>query len=99
MTPVALAVGGTGTAVERYEDLRHGVLTGVPGGRHGGVSVLVREGVAAWLAHGTASAATARPGALPAERPTAPAGLGERDASLVRVLASMALANRAEVHP
>lgn len=72
---------------------------GVPGGRHGGVSVLVREGVAAWLAHGTASAATARPVALSAERPVAPAGLGDLADRLVRVLATMALANRTEVHP
>jgi hypothetical protein len=99
VTPGLTAVGVNRASVESYEELRHGVLTGVPGSRHGGVIVLVREGVAAWLAHGSASAATASPVAIPAGRPAAPAGLGGLDASLVRVLATMALANRTEVHP
>ena len=99
MTPAATAVGVTSASVESYEELRHGVLTGAPGGHHGGVIVLVREGVAAWLAHGSASDATATPVAIPAARPAAPSGRGELDASLVRVLATMALANRTEVHP
>ena len=99
MTPGITAEGVNRASVESYEELRHGVLTGVPGSRHGGVIVLVREGVAAWLAYGSASEATARPVAIPAARPAAPAGRGDLDASLVRVLATMALANRTEVHP
>ena len=99
MTPDVTAVAVNSTSVESYEELRRGVLTGIPGSRHCGVIVLVCEGVAAWLAHGSASAATARPVAIPAGRPATPSGLGDFDARLVRVLATMALANRTEVHP
>jgi len=99
VTPGITAVGVNSTSVESYEELRHGVLTGVPGSRHGGVIVLVREGVAAWLAYGSARDATASSVAIPAGRPATPLGLSEVHASIVRVLATMALANRTEVHP
>ena len=99
VTPGGTAVGGDDRSVARYEELRHGVLTGAPGGRHGGVLVLVREGLAGWLAHGSATAATVRPGATPGGRPAAPPVLGELHAGLVRVLATMALAGHREVHP
>ena len=101
MTAGATAVGDEDASVARYEELRHGVLTGAPGGRHVGVIVLVREGLAAWLAQGSARAATVGPAAVPLGlgRPAALQVLSEVHASVVRVLANMALAGRRELRP
>jgi hypothetical protein len=99
VTAGATAVGDEDASVARYEELRHGVLTGAPGGRHVGVLVLVREGLAAWLAQGSACAATVGPAAVPLGRPAALQVLSEVHASVVRVLANMALASRRELRP
>lgn len=90
---------GGDPAVARYEELRHGVITRAPGHQHYGVIVLLREGLAAWLAHEPARLSAVHAAAAPPGRPAAPPVRGELHQSLVRVLATMALAGRREVHP
>ena len=85
--------------VARYEELRHSVLAGVPGGGHYGAIVVVRAGLAAWLAHASASTAPVRSAAVSPGRPAAPRLGDEVHQSLVRLLASMALASHVECHP
>jgi hypothetical protein len=75
-----------------YEALRNHVLTGA--GSHAGLIVLLRQGVAAWMARRLAC-----PCPAPGAARTTTLLLGEEiDLALVRVLASMALAASAEVH-
>lgn len=80
-----------------YEQLRGHVLAGVAvAGDHCGLVLLVREGIAAWMDRFSAGAATAAPVAA-RERPMgAPLAAGALHASLVRVLASIALSNGGE---
>jgi len=75
-----------------YEALRSHVLAGT--GSHTGLIVLLRQGMAAWMARRLACTCPA-----PAAARTTTLLLGEQiDAALVRVLASMALAVSPEVH-
>ena len=80
-----------------YEALRRRVLAGTPGGSAGGLVVLLRDGLAAWMARGSAGAAAVE-AAGPARRGAAPIVSDEIHAAVVRVLASMALGGREEVH-
>ena len=83
-------------AVAAYEALRGHVLAGPAAGNAVGLVLLLREGVVAWVARGRARVASAEPAAEPARRIAAPVVSDELHAGLVRVLASMALAGRAE---
>ncbi len=87
------ATGGSDTAIAEYEELRCRVLAGA-GARDCdlGQLFLLREGIVAWIAHGTTSTAPAN---LTADRDsdvTAPVLSDEIHAGVVRVLANMALA-------
>jgi hypothetical protein len=77
--------------VRAYEALRGHVLAGT--GSHAGLIVLLRQGVAAWMARRLACTCPA-----PAAARTTTQLVGEEiDAALVRVLASMALATQREL--
>jgi hypothetical protein len=75
-----------------YEALRHRVLTGAAFGGAGGLVVLLRDGLAAWMARGSAGAA-----AGPARRGAAPLVSDEIHVAVVRVLANIALAGLKEM--
>ena len=75
-----------------YEALRHRVLTGAAFGGVGGLVVLLRDGLAAWMARGSAGAA-----AGPTRRGAAPLVSDEIHAAVVRVLANIALAGLKEM--
>ena len=78
--------------VRAYEALRSHALAGA--GSHAGLIVLLRQGVAAWMARRLACTCPA-----PAAARTTTLLVGEEiDAALVRVLASMALAAQQEGH-
>ncbi|MGH8578015.1 MAG: hypothetical protein ACREXJ_14125, partial [Gammaproteobacteria bacterium] len=73
-----------------YEALRAHVLTGSTAGSHAGLVVLLRQGVAAWMARCSACSSPA-----PAAAHTATPLVGDEiHAAIVRVLASMALAGQ-----
>jgi hypothetical protein len=55
-----------------YEQLRSDVLEGASTGRHFGLVILLREGVAAWMAHASARPATIT-GGTPKDRSMASA--------------------------
>jgi hypothetical protein len=75
-----------------YEELRRGVLVGASAGSHVGLALLLREGLAAWMARGVACAVPVVPVA-DLDRPVAaPIVSDEIHAGVVRVLATMALA-------
>jgi hypothetical protein len=71
-------------------------LTASPGGGSFGLSVLLREGVAAWMAHGAAS--------LPPASSTAPDAVSNSaiasplHAGIVQILASIALNRMEDIH-
>ena len=92
----AAPTGGEGFGVT-YEDLRRHVLTGSAVGGAGGLVLLLRDGLAAWMARGAAGAAPVEPAAHPDRRGAAPIVPDEIHAAVVRVLASMALGGRAEM--
>lgn len=72
-----------------YEALRRRVLTGAAFGGAGGLVLLLRDGLAAWMAAGPAGASVEPAG--PARRGAAPLVSDALHAAVVRVLASMAL--------
>lgn len=77
-----------------YEQLRQSVSNSTCGG-HLGLAVLMREGITAWMAHDATRATTdaqQRQEARDSEPAGAPIALDDFQASLVRVLATMALA-------
>jgi hypothetical protein len=79
-----------------YEALRHRVLTGAAFGGAGGLVVLLRDGLAAWMARGAAGAAAVE-AAGPARRGAAPLVSDEIHVAVVRVLANIALAGLQEL--
>jgi len=81
-----------------YEALRHRVLTGAAFGGAGGLVVLLRDGLAAWMAHGPAGASV-EPAGHPERWAAAPRVSDAIHAAVVRVLASMALGGREERNP
>jgi hypothetical protein len=85
--------GGGDTSVTAYEALRTHVLTDASAGSPAGLIVLLRQGVAAWMSRRSACSSPASPAA----RTTTPLVSDETDATLVRVLASMALGGHQEV--
>jgi hypothetical protein len=80
-----------------YEELRRRVLAGTSVGGHGGLALLLREGLAAWMARVSAGAAPVEPAADPDRRGAAPIVSDEIHAAVVRVLASMALGGHREM--
>ena len=84
------------TFVAAYEELRRNAITRSTCTSHFGLVLLLREGVAAWMARGSACAAVATPAAA-SDRPAAPIMTEELNANIVGVLASMAMANREEM--
>lgn len=80
-----------------YEALRRGVLAGVPVGGQVGLVLLLREGIAAWMARGAAGFASVAPAANRDRRATGPLVSDEVHAAVVRVLASMALGGLEEM--
>ena len=81
------------TFVAAYEALRRSVLAGASGGGPVGLVLLLREGLAAWMAHRPAGSAPVEP----EQRVAAPILSNEIDAAVVRVLANMALGGLEEM--
>lgn len=93
------ASGGADGLGAAYERLRHWVVAGAaPGSRDGapwGLGLVLRAGITGWMAQQAAGATAPAP-----PRPAvAPLPSGELHAGVVRVLASIALAHRAERSP
>jgi len=91
------AHGGSDGSVALYEQLRRHVHEGAaaPDG-HGGLVVLWREGMAAWMAWRMTGAAAPEPVTAPQPPGSAPLAAAELHASLVRVLASLAMSGGTE---
>lgn len=93
MTGVTRGAATSDNAAVAYEALRSHVLAGAGTGSHAGLVVLLRQGVAAWMARRVACACPA-----PATAGATTRIKGEEiHAAIVRVLASMALAVQPEV--
>ena len=86
--------GEAEASVRDYEALRSHVLAGSSAASHAGLLVLLRQGVAAWMARRCLACACPAPAA---ERTTTLLVGEEIHAALVRVLASMALGAQQEV--
>lgn len=84
-------------AVTAYEHLRRHVVQRAPRGALAGVTLVVREGVAAWLDRG-APGGTA-PSAMPDRTAPGPAVFLPLHAGIVDVLVSIALTTREEMYP
>ena len=85
-------------SVAAYEQLRAGVLGGWTAGRPVGLALVLREGLASWLARGARPAAVES--AADRDRGATPPPISDEvHAELVRVLAGMALAGRHERTP
>jgi len=81
---------------EDYEQLRNSVLEGGNPSGCGGLVILLREGIAAWMVHASTRPATiAVPGAESRHAP-APDLANSVDADLIAVLASMVMASAKE---
>ena len=85
------------TLSEAYEHLRRHVLTSLPGGGRFGLSVLLREGVAAWMEHYVANPRPAAATGL--DTVPCPAIAPPLYAGIVQILASIALNRIQEIHP
>jgi hypothetical protein len=90
----ATSSSGDSPAAE-YEELRSHVRAGSAFGSHLGLVLLLREGLAAWMAR--CSATRVEPTANPERPAVAPVVTDEIHAGLVRVLANIALAGREEL--
>lgn len=89
---ISTKMTGSGGDTLAYEALRTHILTGVSPGSNGGLIVLLRQGLAAWMARRPVSALP-----IPSTTSTAVPFLGsELHTAIVRVLASVALSGRAE---
>jgi len=86
-------------SVAAYEELRNRVLANSTSGGHFGLLLLIREGIAAWMARCSIRAVPSLPLVDPAQRAAVPLVSDEIHAGIVRVLASMALAGRGEMSP
>ena len=84
------------TVVAAYEALRRRVLAGSVFGGPAGLVLFLREGLAAWMARGSAGAAAVE-AADPERRGAAPLVADAIHAAVVRVLASMALGGLKEM--
>ena len=96
---IATNTAGDTSVAAAYEQLRSGALAGSTStsGGHFGLVVLMREGIAAWMARRSTRATTsATPEASVVDR-QASLALDDFHAGVVRVLASMALGAREEM--
>ena len=96
MTSSYAATGEGDACVTAYEVLRERVVGGASGGGHSGLVVILREGIAAWIAHGPAASASVRPPVVPTSWVAASTLSHEVHADVVSVLAGMALSIRRE---
>ena len=90
-------LAGTDTSISAYEELRTCVLAGSRSDSHSGLLLLLGQGVATWVARRAACSAPARPAATPGQSTPVLLATDELQASIVRVLASMALAGTEEM--
>jgi len=80
-----------------YEQLRSGALDGAAPAGHFGLVILMREGVAAWMAHASARPAIVVQGGVANDRASVAALIAEEvHADMVAVLASMVMTTHAE---
>jgi hypothetical protein len=84
----------TQVSVRAYEALRHQVLASANTAGDGGVVLVLRQGVAGWMARRLVCADSPAPAATRTSTPLAGQEIG---LGIVRVLASMALAAQPEV--
>ena len=91
----AAATGGDGFG-GTYEDLRRYVLKGAAVGGAGGLVLLLRDGLAAWMARGAVGSGPVERAGPPARCAAVPRVLDAMDAAVVRVLVSMALSGHPE---
>ena len=94
-----LSERGQDGAVEAYEELRSHRRAGSACGRHFGLVLLLREGVAAWIAHRAADPARSADSTASAHTVPAPALPEQLHVEIVRVLADIALSARKEMKP
>ncbi len=78
----------------RYEAVRTHVLRETTSVGRGGLIVLLRQGVAAWMASSSAASTANRPVTVPARSIASPLLSDEIQASFVQVMATMALAGK-----
>jgi len=98
VTAAKTITGGIHRSQELYEEIRRIAVTGSAlGGRHGLV-VLLREGLAAWLARLSLCSDPVDTGSRPDRQVGGALATDEIQACLVRVLASMALGGHDEGH-
>ena len=97
MTVFDAATSDGNSPVAAYEELRSHIRSGSAFGSHLGLMLLLREGVAAWMARGRVCPAQGEPPPSPERSAVAPVATDEIHAGIVRVLANMALAGRGEV--
>jgi hypothetical protein len=88
---------GSNTSVAAYEQLRSQVIAGATSGNHFGLILLLREGIAAWIARSRIDYAPAESPADPNLRSASPRVPSEIHAGIVGVLANMAMASRKEM--
>ena len=86
-------------AVAAYEHLRRHVLQGSPRGALVGVTLVRREGVAAWMDRGGTGFATVAPSTPPDRAVACPDVCPPLHTGIVDVLVSIALTTREETHP
>ena len=91
----AAPLGGEGFG-ETYEALRRHALTGAAVGGANGLVLLLRAGLAAWMARGAVGSAPVERVGHPDRCAAAPRGFDAMDAAVVRVLVSMALSGHTE---
>ena len=97
MTAALGASNGHDPVGAAYEALRRSVLGDAPVGGSGGLVLLLREGIAGWMARGAACSAPVVPTGNRDRRTAAPLVSSEIHAAVVRVLVSMALGGREEM--
>ena len=98
MTAAKILPGGGDRPQELYEEIRCLAITGSAlGGRHGLV-VLLREGLAAWLARRAVCSDPVETESPPDRHVGAAPVTDEIQAGMVRVLASMALGSHSKRH-
>ena len=83
-------------AAAAYEQLRHHVRTGSSPGGHVGLVLLLREGVAAWLARSASGVTPARSSTVAAVAPALP--FPQLQAGIVAVLADIVWTTRQEIN-
>jgi len=94
---VSGAASSGSTSVAAYEQLRSQAIAGATSGKHFGLILLLREGIAAWIARGRIDCVLAQSLADPNLRSGSSTLPTEIHAGIVGVLANMAMASRKEM--